>query len=77
MMARHRNSDASFYYYENASVDVASIDSSAVCGNLADAMRDAVVILSETLIVEASIVYPPIDDETNIEGRLPRCDDNS
>ena len=46
-----KNADASFYYHEDATADVASMDSSAVYGNLADAMKDSTVMFPETLIV--------------------------
>lgn len=41
------NADASWYYHENAAAEAARIDSSALSGNLADAMKNSVVILSE------------------------------
>lgn len=41
---KEQNGDASFYYYANATADVARMDSSAVYGNLADAMKDATVL---------------------------------
>lgn len=39
MKFKDNNADASFYYYEDATVDVARMDSSAVYGNLADIMK--------------------------------------
>ena len=39
MRIRNDSADASFYYHEDATADVARIDSSAVFGNLADAMK--------------------------------------
>lgn len=36
--------DASLYYHESAAADVARIDSSALLGNLADAMKNAIVL---------------------------------
>ena len=64
MKPKGRNADASFYYHEDATADVASLDSSAVCGNLADAMKDSIVLLPDAWIVEpAVVVAPPLLDE--------------
>lgn len=41
MTFKSNNADASFYYHEDATADVARMDSSAVYGNLADAMKNA------------------------------------
>lgn len=38
------SADASFYYHETAAVEIARFDSSVVRGNLADAMKNAVVL---------------------------------
>lgn len=43
--------DSSFYYRERASADVASMNSTAALGNLADAMRDSVTLLPGLQIV--------------------------
>ena len=56
------NADASFYYHEDAAGDVASMQSSAVYGNLADAMKDSVVLLPDTWIMEPTVVIPLLDD---------------
>ncbi len=61
MKPRSKNADASFYYHEDATADVASLDSSAVCGNLADAMKDSVVLFPDAWIVEpATVAAPPL-----------------
>ena len=39
MTLKNDSADASFYYHEDATADVARMDSSAVNGNLADAMK--------------------------------------
>ena len=60
-----KNADASFYYHEDATADVASMDSSAVYGNLADAMKDSTVMFPETLIVQPAELVPlTMDDDT-------------
>lgn len=53
-----KSSDASFYYYEDTSVDVARMDSSAVYGNLADAMKNATVVFTPPHLVETMVVSP-------------------
>ena len=55
------SADASFYYREDATADVARMDSSAVYGNLADAMKNATVLLPLPQIVQISVVRPPRD----------------
>ena len=65
MTPRSQSADASFYYYEDATADVASMDSSAVYGNLADAMKDSIMLLPDTSILEPEAVVPsPEDDRT-------------
>lgn len=53
-----KSSDASFYYYEDTSADVARMDSSAVYGNLADAMKNATVVFTPPRLVETMVVSP-------------------
>ena len=53
------NADASFYYREDATADVARIDSSAVFGNLADAMKNATVLVPLPEIVQIVVTSPP------------------
>ena len=59
MTPKGKNSDASFYYHEDATVDVAHMDSSAVYGNLADAMKNAVVVFPTTRVAEIVVVISP------------------
>jgi len=64
MKPRSNNADASFYYHEDATADVASLDSSAVCGNLADAMKDSIVVFPDAWIAEPTVVVaPPLMNE--------------
>ena len=63
MTPRGKNADASFYYREDATADVASMDSSAVYGNLADAMKDSIVLFPDTLIVQPAVMAPPLDND--------------
>jgi len=51
-----KNADTSFYYHADASADIAAMNSTAVYGNFADAMRDSIVVLPDTMIVEPKLV---------------------
>ncbi|MDE0610234.1 MAG: hypothetical protein OXH77_10045 [Anaerolineaceae bacterium] len=51
-------SDASFYYRASSALDTAATDSSALWGNLADAMKDAIVLMPSTWIFEPLVVVP-------------------
>lgn len=53
-----RKSDASFYYRSSSAIDTAVTDSSAVWGNLADAMRDATVLMPTTWVLEPVVDFP-------------------
>ena len=65
MKPKGQSADANFYYYEDATADVASMDSTAVYGNLADAMKDSTVLFQNTYILEPAVVVPsPEDDRT-------------
>ena len=45
MTVDFNSADASFYYHESAAAEIARFDSSAVRGNLADAMKNAIFLL--------------------------------
>lgn len=62
------SSDHSFYYHENSIVDVARMDSSMVYGNLADAMKNATVLISPTEIIETKAISTPIEDRNETIG---------
>ena len=68
MTLRGNNADASFYYHEDATADVASMDSSAVYGNLADAMKDSIVLLPDIWIAETTLVAPSPEDDDTVEA---------
>ena len=51
------------YYHEDATADVASMDSTAVYGNLADAMKDSIVLLPDTWIAEPAVMAPSLDND--------------
>ena len=51
-------SDASFYYHASSALETAIIESSAEWGNLADAMRNATVIIPATLVLESIETFP-------------------
>lgn len=55
-----RNADASHYYHENSTADVARMDASAVYGNLADAMKNAVVVLADPEVIETVVINAPL-----------------
>ena len=44
MTVDFNRADASYYYHESAAAEIARFDSSAMCGNLADCMKNAVVL---------------------------------
>ena len=62
-----KNADASFYYHEDATADLASMDSSTVYGNLADAMKDCIVLFQDTWIVEPAVLTPLVEDYHALE----------
>lgn len=57
------SADASFYYHEDATADVARMDSSAVFGNLADAMKNAIVLFPTPEIIQPIEVNSPSEWE--------------
>ena len=63
MTSKIKSSDASYYYHEDSTADVALLNSSAVYGNLADAMRDSIVVFPDTLLVESVVVLPSSEDD--------------
>ena len=50
------SADASFYFHEDATADIARMDSSAVYGNMADAMKNAVVQTRDITIIQTIVV---------------------
>ena len=66
MTFKSNNADASFYYYEDATADVARMDSSAVYGNLADAMKNATVLLPFPQIIETIMLSSPSEDNNKL-----------
>lgn len=63
MTFKSNNADASFYYHEDATADVARMDSSAVHGNLADAMKNATVLVPSPQIIQVVTVSPPYRED--------------
>ena len=61
MTNKKDSADSSFYYNEDATADVARMDSSVAYGNLADAMKNATVLLSTPEIVQTIEIIPSID----------------
>ncbi len=74
MTFKSNNADASFYYRESAAVDIARMDSSAVYGNLADAMKNATVLLPYPQIIRTIMISPQylnniqVDPENGYSG---------
>ena len=56
MIPKAKSADDSFYYHESATADIARMDSSAVCGNLADAMKNATILLPNIHIIDTILV---------------------
>ena len=56
-----KSSDASFYYQEDATADIARMDSSAVYGNLADAMKNATVVFTTPQVIETTVASQPYE----------------
>ena len=64
MTVDFNSADASFYYHESAAAENARFDSSAVRGNLADAMKNAVVLFPPLqMLPKASLVKIEIQEE--------------
>jgi hypothetical protein len=66
MTSRGNDADASFYYHEDATADVASMRSSAVHGNLADVMKDSIVLFPDTWIMDPTVEIPFPEDEDSV-----------
>jgi hypothetical protein len=64
MTLSYNSADASFYYYEQAAADFAKMDSSAVYGNLADAMKDSIVLLPADTAAATLVLFDEHDDES-------------
>ena len=68
MTLRGKNADASYIYHEDATADVARMNSSAVYGNLADAMKNAIMVFQPIQIIETTIVAAqPLENEGHSE----------
>lgn len=61
------NADASFYYHEDSAMDLARMDSSAIYGNRADAMKNATVLLPSPHIIRVIMVSPPCPDNKQVD----------
>lgn len=59
MTNKRDSADASFYYRESAAADTARMDSSAVYGNLADAMKNATLLIPSPRLVDSMIIDQP------------------
>ena len=61
MTDKRDSADASFYYRESAAADTARMDSSAVYGNLADAMKNATLLIPSPRLVESVTIGQPME----------------
>lgn len=79
MTFNRNNADASFYYHEDAAADVARMDSSAMYGNLADAMKNATVLFPSPQIIRTIMVSPPspVDGQVDPDPAKGRSDGNT
>jgi hypothetical protein len=66
MTLSYNSADASNYYYEGAAVDVARMDTSIVYGNLADAMKNSIVVFPDASLVASVTVLTPIDEGAQV-----------
>ena len=73
MTQRSESADASYLYHEDATADVARMDSSAVYGNLADAMKNTIMVFQATQIIDTTEVVQPIEIEDS-EGHQSDMD---
>lgn len=64
MIFKSNNADASFYYHEDSTADIARMDSSAMHGNLADAMKNATVLVSSPQIIQIVMISPPRPEDS-------------
>ena len=74
MTPRGQSADASFYYHEDAAADVAAMDTSAVYGNLADAMKDSVVLFPDAWSPTPQVVTPSLEGDDITDGRASQRD---
>lgn len=63
MTIRHDSADASFYYHEDATADVARMDSSSAYGTLADQMKNATVPFPVIKIVQTVMLSSPSEND--------------
>lgn len=56
MKPKKSSADASLYFHEDATADIARMDTSAVYGNMADAMKNAIVQTRDITIIQTIVV---------------------
>ncbi|MCY4674032.1 MAG: hypothetical protein OXD43_09775 [Bacteroidetes bacterium] len=61
------NADASFYYREDAAADLARMDTSAMYGNLADAMKNATVWFPSPQVIQIVKISPPCPEDKQLD----------
>ena len=63
----NNSADASFYYHEDSAADLARMDSSAMYGNLADAMKNATILFPPPQIIQTIMISPPRSENKQID----------
>ena len=58
-----KSADASFYYHESTAADIARMDSSAVYGNLADAMKNATIPMANIQIIDTMLINEQLESQ--------------
>lgn len=68
MTLSYNSADASFYYYEESAADFAKMDSSAAYGNLADAMKDSIVLFPTDTPAATLVLMDEHDEVSDGDG---------
>ena len=63
IIPKDKSADASFYYHESAAAEFARMDSSAVYGNLADAMKNATIVVPNIHVIDTIFVNEQFESE--------------
>ena len=66
MKQREYSADASFYFHEDATADAVRMDTSAVYGNIADAMRNATILLPAAQVLEKIVASSVVAEQQRL-----------
>ena len=64
--------DVSGYYRQNSSARLAKVDTAAICGNLAYAMKNATIIVDVVQFTEQLTSEEPVNLDESIEEDLAK-----